>query len=44
MPYELWAIATMKCRSEAAREKLGHDLNAPDGDLVTEELDNASSD
>jgi hypothetical protein len=29
---------------EAAREKLGHDLNAPDGDLVTEELDNASSD
>jgi voltage-gated potassium channel len=29
---------------EAAREKLGHELNAPDGDLVTEELDNASSD
>jgi voltage-gated potassium channel len=29
---------------EAARSKLGHPLNAQDGDLVAEELDNASSD
>src|ERR1700675_2194501 len=29
---------------EAARAKLGHELNAPDGDLVSEELSGAPSD
>jgi voltage-gated potassium channel len=29
---------------EAARAKLGHELNVPDGDLVSEELSSASSD